>query len=123
MPGTAFILVTHGSKSQKWSTPFKRITYKLKQKNKSKVIYITYLEFNKPLLKDLLPKIAAKNFSHIKVVPFFLSCGRHMTLDITDTIKKTRNKFPSLKINLLPPIGNHPKVISAITEAVGSHIK
>lgn len=110
------LLVAHGSKDPKWGRSFKKIISKLKRNR----VVLTYLEHTQPLLKDVLNNlIKQQKVLSIKVLPLFISGGRHTEKDIPKIVNKAnkaRNKVPKIKI--LPVMGEHPKIASAITKVI-----
>lgn len=47
---------------------------------------------------------------HLRVLPLFLAAGAHVAEDIPQQIADAQMSFPQVKIELLQPIGEHPRV-------------
>jgi sirohydrochlorin cobaltochelatase len=64
----------------------------------------------RPSLADVVREAARDGKLHLRVLPLFLAAGAHVAEDIPQQIADAQRSFPQVKIELLQPIGEHPRV-------------
>ncbi|MBI3590852.1 MAG: CbiX/SirB N-terminal domain-containing protein [Candidatus Melainabacteria bacterium] len=117
------ILIAHGSKELQWRRPFERLIGKLKRELPGDYISIAYIESLKPSLSEVMKNLSnKKSANYIKLLPLFMAAGSHINRDIKELVSRARKKSPKLKIEVLPPIGEHPKISSVICEIIKGYL-
>jgi len=109
------ILFAHGSREPQWARPFEALASTL---SKSHAVRVAYLELMQPSLDDAVESLAREGVQTVRVVPVFLAVGRHLREDLPKLAAQVREKFPQLKIEVEPPIGEQDSVIGAIAAAI-----
>lgn len=117
MKKTALILLAHGSKDKRWQKPFEELLHSVKKENSSENIFLAYLDFCLPSLFDIVESIYDK-CDFIEILPLFMAGGGHVDNDIPKIINQLKEKYPKIKIEILSPIGENPKSISAFKEII-----
>ena len=115
---SCLILIAHGSKDPRWCKPFERIVNKLKKELSGNMVQLAYIEFALPPLSKVISNLRRKKVNDIKLLPLFMAVGFHIKRDIKEIISKTKSENPELKIEMLPPVGEHPKMQSLICEII-----
>jgi sirohydrochlorin cobaltochelatase len=113
---SGIILFAHGSREPQWARPFESLAAAL---SKSHVVRLAYLELMEPSLGEAIASLARDGVQSIRLVPVFLAAGRHLREDLPRLAAQARSRFPQLKIEVEPPIGEQEPVIDAIAAAIG----
>jgi len=114
---SGLILFAHGSRDREWGRPFQQLADTLGKKLDAPV-ELAYLEFMQPSLEQAIAALAGKGVDAIRVVPVFLGQGGHLKEDLPRLAASARLKFPQVKIELAPAIGEQASVIEAIAAAI-----
>jgi len=115
----AIVLFAHGSRDPEWSRPFERIAAQLAKKF---LVRVAYLELMRPSLDEAVASLAAAGAGTIWVVPLFLGPGGHVKQDLPRLIAAAGSAHPDLKLILEKPVGEQPRVIAAIAQAIAAGI-
>lgn len=77
-----------------------------------------FLEMSNPTIEDGIELLAQTGVSSIQVLPYFLSAGKHVSVDIPNKIKAVKDTLKSkiITIELLPHIGADNFLVSSIVE-------
>jgi sirohydrochlorin cobaltochelatase len=113
------VLFAHGSRDPEWSRPFESIAERLSKKF---LVRVAYLELMRPSLGEAVAALAAEGAKTIRVVPLFLGPGGHVKDDLPRLVAAARAGHSQVEIALEKPIGEQPKVIEAIAEAIAAGI-
>ena len=52
----------------------------------------------------------------LKILPLFMAGGAHVDRDIPEQVTAVQERFPSLDLSVLPPIGEHPRLVALMQE-------
>ncbi len=64
-----------------------------------------FLEIAKPSIDEGLRRCIAQGADEIIVLPYFLSSGRHVTIDIPEQVADVKKSYPEIDICVIEPIG------------------
>ena len=112
------VLFAHGSRDARWQMPFNELTNELKGRLGPDAVRLAYVEFIPPTLRDVAGEAVGDGKRKLSVLPLFLAAGGHLAEDIPTQVAESRRLFPQLHIELLPPIGEHPRVKKVFQEIV-----
>ena len=110
MQDSRLVIFAHGSPDIRWRLPFEELTASLAQRHGADKVRLAYMEFARPSLADVVREAARDGKLHLRVLPLFLAAGAHVAEDIPQQIADAQRSFPQVKIELLQPIGEHPRV-------------
>ena len=128
----ALILLAHGSKDPKWCKSFENLavgagpaigpastrrlgeTGEARQGRRDLHLQLAYMDLVEPSLFSVTKQLSNNGIKKIKILPLFMSSGGHIDKDIPKLVKELKVKFPSIDFEILPPIGEHPKVVSSM---------
>lgn len=110
MPDSRLVIFAHGSPDSRWRLPFEELTASLTERHGTDKVRLAYMEFSHPSLADIAREAAQDGKFHLRVLPLFLSAGGHVAEDIPRQIADVQGSFSQVKIELLQPIGEHPRV-------------
>ena len=114
MACTSLILVAHGSKDPKWCRSFENLVGASRDLH----LRLAYMDLNQPSLFSVTEDLSKQGIKNIKILPLFMSGGGHVDKDIPEQVKELKMKFPEINFEILPPIGEHQKVISSMKEII-----
>lgn len=110
MQDSRLVIFAHGSPDIRWRLPFEELTAGLTERHGAERVRLAYMEFVRPSLADVVREAARDGKLHLRVLPLFLAAGAHVAEDIPQQIADAQMSFPQVKIELLQPIGEHPRV-------------
>lgn len=119
---SAIILFAHGARDPQWAQPFEKIRARMQQQLPNTEITLAFLELMQPGLADTVKNLAQKNYSHITLIPLFMAQGGHLKKDLPLMLDDIRRDYPSVPIQVTPPIGESEDILSLIAKwAVDQH--
>jgi sirohydrochlorin cobaltochelatase len=108
--GSRLVILAHGGADTRWRIPFEELTASVAQCHGADTVRLAYMEFVHPTLAETVREAAADGKTPLRVLPLFLAAGAHVAVDIPRKIAACAEPFPEVKIELLQPIGEHPRV-------------
>jgi sirohydrochlorin cobaltochelatase len=118
MKKTSLILMPHGSKNPEWAVPFHKLTEDLRQDMGNDAVYLAFMELSSPNLMDAAREIMATSVRKARLLPMFMAKGNHYKQDIPTQIAEVKAAFPELELELLEPIGLHPRFFELMREVI-----
>lgn len=117
---TGIILFAHGSRDPLWRAPIDAVALAIGRQHPQMRVRCAFLELTDPDLNTALTELVGVGMQHIRIVPMFLGTGKHAREDLPQLVRQLRERHPSIDIELLGPIGEHPDMIRQMAEiAVG----
>ena len=110
MQDSRLVIFANGSPDIRWRLPFEELTASLTERHGADKVRLAYMEFAHPSLADIAREAARDGKSRLRVLPLFLAGGGHMSEDIPLQVAAVQMSFPQVRIELLQPIGEHPRV-------------
>ena len=110
MTHSLLVILAHDSTDARWRLPFVELTANLADRHGPDKVRLAYMEFVHPMLAEIVREAARDGKTHLRVLPLFLAAGAHVGEDIPRQIAAWEESFPHVKIELLQPIGEHPRV-------------
>lgn len=112
-PNTQVILLAHGSSRPAWRAPFEALAARL-----GPATGLAYLELCPPTLVEAVTTAAQAGITHVAVLPVFWSSGGHVARDVPGQVEAACHVPGIEAIDVLPAVGEHPKIIAALAEIV-----
>jgi sirohydrochlorin cobaltochelatase len=103
----AIIVVAHGSRMESSNNEIIVFVKRLKEKVDDKNLFITYafLENASPSIEESIKYCIDKGIKNIKIFPYFLAAGKHITKDIPEIVEKAKKSHLDIKIELTDYLG------------------
>ena len=57
---------------------------------------------------------ASRGVESVRILPLFLAGGGHLSTDLPEQVAAVEKAHPGLKVEVLPPIGEHPRFAELI---------
>ncbi len=118
MQDRAIVLFAHGARDPDWARPFRQLVAEIGARLPGERIVLAFLELMQPSLPDCVAALHADGVRALRIVPVFLGVGGHLRGDLPKMVEDLRGCYPDLQIAVDPAIGEQPRVISAIADAV-----
>jgi sirohydrochlorin cobaltochelatase len=112
------VLLAHGSKDPRWCVPFERIVAAVRGQSEETELRLAYMEFVEPTLMDVARECVGRQILHMRILPLFLSIGAHLATDVPEQVKRVTDQFPQLEVEVLPPVGQDPRLGRLIQQIV-----
>ena len=110
------MLFAHGAREAQWADPFMAIRGKVASLRTDLSVEVAFLESMAPALGDCVAQLAASGHERVIVAPVFLAMGGHLKRDLPRLVEGIRARHPRIAIEVLPPIGEIPELIQAVSE-------
>ena len=114
----ALLLIDHGSRKQEANDLLPEVARMLKAMSDFDIVYYAHLELAEPTILQGFDACVAEGAAEVIVHPYFLSPGRHSTLDIPRMVAEAAAKHPGIRYRITEPLGLHPKIGELILERV-----
>ena len=113
---TAVLLIAHGSRRAEANADLVRLAEIMREKQAFPIIETSYLELAEPTIDAAAEKCVAAGATCVKMLPFFLSAGAHVTEDLERYRRELAGRFPHAVFELCPPLGLHPLMIEIVMD-------
>ncbi len=117
MRDRVLILLAHGSRDPAWGEPFAALAGELRQPGREDV-RVAFMELSKPSLAQAASDAIADGARTIQLLPLFMAVGRHVRRDIPQLADELRAKYPHIKVELLPSLGESEHFWSGMRDIV-----
>jgi sirohydrochlorin ferrochelatase len=104
------IIIAHGSRRSNSNEEFIAFVESIKNfsDDHQQSIKPAFLELGSPTLSQAIQVEIDNGATQIDILPYFLSAGVHVNLDIPKHISKAENIFPGCTFTILPYVGALP---------------
>ncbi len=117
----ALILFAHGSSRATWRAPLETLCAQIQSQSPAHVrVVLAFLERCPPTLPEVVTACVDDGFTHIDVLPMFISAGGHVLRDVPPLLTEIRAAHPALQLHMHPAIGAHPVIATAIAGLVSA---
>ena len=123
MTDSRLVLLAHGSADSRWRRPFEELRASLAALFGPDKVQLAYMEFAHPSLATVAREATQDGKHCLRVLPLFLAAGGHMAEDIPRQIAAVEMTLPQVKIELLQPIGEHPRVLELFREIASEYAR
>lgn len=110
----ATVLIAHGSRRPEANADLVRLAELLRPRLPQDRIEIAYLELAEPSIPTALQKCVDAGARTVRMLPFFLSAGAHVTEDLEGFRREFAERNPDVRFLLAPPIGLHPGIVDIL---------
>lgn len=116
----ALVLFGHGARDPLWAQPLERIRAAVLRRDPGCRVELAFLEYLAPSLEDCVAALAAAGYRELRILPVFIAQGGHLKSEVPLMIASLQERFPAVKIVLLPVMGEAESVIAAMAEFAGA---
>lgn len=113
---SAIVLIAHGSRRAEANADLARMAEMLQPRIPEHRVQIAYLELADPAIPEALENCAAQGARQIHMLPYFLSAGSHVTVDLERFREEFLDRHPEIACSLCPPLGLHPRMVDILLD-------
>lgn len=113
---TRLVLFAHGSGDPRWRAPFEELEREVARDLGAARVRLAYMEFAAPTLLDVAAEAARDHVARLRLLPLFMAAGGHVDRDIPVLVAQLGERFPQLAVEVLPPVGSHPRFRALLRE-------
>nr|WP_305891017.1 CbiX/SirB N-terminal domain-containing protein [Methylomonas sp. WSC-7] len=100
------LVVAHGSRREDSNLEIRELTKQLRlMTNCFAAIDCAFLEIAEPSIAQALTQQITLGARQIVVMPYFLSAGRHVSIDIPEQVQRIRDTHPQIDIRIANHLG------------------
>ena len=115
-PGTAVLLIAHGSRLASANRDLSQLAELLRQRFADHIVETAYLELSEPTIPQGAAACVVRGASCVLMLPYFLSAGTHVTEDLKRFQAEFAAQWPSVRFVLCPPLGLHPLMLDIVCD-------
>jgi len=119
--GVALVLVAHGSRREASNAEVRALaaTLAARAEGQFSSVHAGFLELAEPSIPEAIAAAIAAGAREVRVLPWFLSAGRHVSEDIPAQVAEARARHPGVPIHLLGHAGALPGMAEILLAAAG----
>ena len=104
---TALLLVAHGSRRVSSNNEIRILAEKVREQagDRFEDVRCAFLELAEPSIPDGIEECIQAGATEVKVLPYFLSAGRHVVEDIPHEVEGKRAEHPEVRIEIVTYLG------------------
>jgi sirohydrochlorin ferrochelatase len=116
----SLLIISHGSRSAKSTNEINQLEDDLREQlaDSYPIVASAFLEFSPNSIPNAINDCIDQGATCVKVLPYFLAAGVHVTRDIPKVINLVRAQHNTLDIEILPHIGSSQKITGLIGSMV-----
>lgn len=115
---TALLLIAHGSRRAEANAELISVGQSLRERARYPIVEHAYLELAEPDIASGAANCAAAGATHVILLPFFLSPGRHVSEDLAAARDELSRRYPHVRFSLAESLGSHPLILDALEDRV-----
>ena len=112
----AVLLIAHGSRRAQANAELVTMAERIRTAGGFDIVEPSYLELAEPSIPDGARRCIARGAQHVRMLPFFLSAGNHVTNDLERFRGELAAEFPSVEFTLCEPLGLHPLMTEIVLD-------
>ncbi|MCA9076617.1 MAG: CbiX/SirB N-terminal domain-containing protein [Planctomycetaceae bacterium] len=119
---TAILLIAHGSRVEAANADLRKLAEMIAEKRPEAIVEHAYLELAEPTIPAGLETCVQRGAEEVRMLPWFLSAGSHVTRDLEADRLRFQEKHPTIDCILCPPLGLHPLMVELVLARVEESI-
>jgi sirohydrochlorin ferrochelatase len=110
-PGTAAVLVGHGSLLADSGKAMMQIANELRQQRALERVEAGFLNFSQPTFASVVSRVKEQGAHTIVVQPYFLIDGYYVAHELAVLVQSLATEHPQLCFKVAPVLGDHPALV------------
>ena len=115
-PGAAILVIAHGSRREEANADLLHLADLLREQTDYTVVQPAFLELAEPDIPAGGRLCAAQGATHVLMLPWFLSAGRHVAEDLERYRQELETELEGVRFTVCPPLGLHPLMIQVAAD-------
>ncbi len=116
------LLIAHGSRRPEANADLHTVADDMRRRNLAAFVQCSYLELCEPSIHAGGVKCVEAGATSVVMLPYFLSPGRHVAVDLTEARDQLAADYPHVRFTLAQPLAGHPLLLDALAERATSAI-
>jgi len=110
------LLVAHGSRRAQSNEEVALVAKALKIRVHDQYAYTAhaFLELAEPSISQGIDALINQGVTHITILPYFLSAGRHVYEDVPEIVQSKQKLHPEVHITIAPYLGEASEIIDVL---------
>ncbi|MGH9444821.1 MAG: sirohydrochlorin chelatase [Terriglobia bacterium] len=117
-PQTAVLLFAHGSRIDEANDRVRDLARQVGKAGGSPYVRAAFLEIAQPGFSSAIEEAHRAGMRRILVIPYFLTMGVHLRIDLPALVSAELGRYPSLEIRVGDPLEGHPLLPSLILDRI-----
>lgn len=114
---TAVVLVAHGSRADAANAEHRHLAETLARRTERTVVP-AFLELAEPSIEAAISEAVERGASRVVVLPYFLSVGRHVAIDIPQAVEESATNHPAVDIELRGHLGGDHRLLDVLAALI-----
>ena len=95
----------HGSRRAAANEALEEFATLFRKTTTHEVVEVAHMELAEPTIAQAIERCSGRGCTHVVVLPYFLSRGRHVSEDIPQLVQQATDDIPDLSVEIADPIG------------------
>lgn len=117
---SAVLLIAHGSRRAEANDDLVKLAELVSVRGLYAFVEVSYLEVTTPTILDGGRKCVTRGATRVLMLPYFLSAGVHVALDLESFRQKLADEFPNVEFVLCPHLGLHPLMADIVLDRLAA---
>ncbi len=116
----ALLIIAHGSRKKEYNEEIRELAADMAKSefNRFDFVKCAFNQFAEPTFHEQLNELIESGATHIKVLPYFIAAGGHVSQDIPELINDAKANHPNIVIETTPHLGKFRGIIKMILDEV-----
>ena len=114
-PGTALLLIAHGSRQEEANADLWHVADQMRCRG-PEIVEASFLELAEPGIEDGGVRCVEQGAERVVLVPYFLSAGVHVRRDLAAARDRLAARHPGVEFRLAEPLGRHPLLTEVVSQ-------
>tara|TARA_R110002095_G_scaffold136200_1_gene118080 strand:+ start:141 stop:524 length:384 start_codon:yes stop_codon:yes gene_type:complete len=112
----SLLLVAHGSRRAESNAEIAVVAKSLGDRVQGDYAQTGYafLELAEPSIPDGIDELVKNGATEVIILPYFLSAGRHVHVDVPEIVNQKQNEYNNVKLTIAPYIGEAAEMIDVL---------
>lgn len=112
----SLLIISHGSRSARSNNEIIQLEHNLREQLATSypIVASAFLEFSPGSIANAINDCVDQGATQLKVLPYFLAAGVHVTRDIPQEIAQIKQQHETLDIEILPHLGSSENMTGLI---------
>ena len=114
----AILLIAHGSRRDQANADLLWLADAVRERRVADLVEVAYLELVEPDIPAGLGRCAEAGATEIRMIPYFLSMGRHVTEHLEEFRRDAEQRYQGVRVVLRDSLGPHEKLVEIVLDRI-----
>ncbi len=117
-PPPALLLIDHGTRDAETNARLAELARRVGERRPDWRVAHAHMEFGEPDLAHAVAALVAAGTTEIRIQPYFLSAGYHVTTSIPALVEEAKAMHPEVTFLLTAPVGEDERLIDIVADQI-----